>query len=334
VGAGRFTGTHIHGQCFTYCFQIDNSLDIQRFDDIHIWPYWSNVGPVIRHMQANTDMIITKRNDTPQWGRVFGYGMRSCVKMDSSPSGITSGMTIDSFICDASKYGLWVTGNNSDGRIANAYLSGEGMTIPGSHGIFLEGQGYTLAFGQARIYFQSGCAITATNTTQGGLMTIGALLMQQINLSHTFYGAIVIANTSSGATAHQLKLATQPQLNNSSTYMLGGTTNAYMSIPGYETIVNTLFSNRTYNFSNAATHMYMYTNVGPVSNVTIRLPNSRPDAEVLISTFQPITRLKIVNNPEESWPLIGMPTSLQPGESLRIRWIYGGSLVSGSWVRM
>ncbi len=116
---GRVTFDNISGQPFGTCLTFDNVLDIVYLDHIHLWPFWTSNSDVLKYTQQNIDAIVFQRADSPMIGRVFTLGYRSAIKFASSGNGVTTGFQIDELQSDVGKYGVWVTGTNTQGHISS-----------------------------------------------------------------------------------------------------------------------------------------------------------------------------------------------------------------------
>jgi hypothetical protein len=338
--SGRLTSRGFHGQCFTYCIKIDTAFDVTRFDDVHIWPYWSQDSNVVTYQQANTDAIITLRNDTPQWGRIFVWGTRSGLKFDSSSLGSTSGCSIDSLDTDNVKYGIWVVANGIDCRIATAFLAGGGGAIANADGLHIDGQGGILQFGEIRIFGTSCYAINLANTVSGNTIRIGSIFMANIGqYTPACPGqttAIKIAGINS-INSHALEIATVPVLNASAPFnLLDPTVNFRGRIPQVDSYVYTSVNNGTYKILNSGPGTtYLYNNVSAVNGATIIFPQSYPGEEVTITSNQTITGVTFQNFAlDPSWGILDVPTSLSPHVSVKFKFLANGPLSAGFWARL
>jgi hypothetical protein len=116
---GRVTVDDISGQPLGTCLNYDNDLDIVYLDHVHLWPFWTADVNVWKYTQQNVDPIVFQRADSPMIGRIFAFAYHSGIKFASSMNGVTTGFQIASLQTDTTTYGIWVTGNNTQGHIAN-----------------------------------------------------------------------------------------------------------------------------------------------------------------------------------------------------------------------
>jgi hypothetical protein len=116
---GRVTVEDVSGQPLGTCLNYDNDLDIVYLDHIHLWPFWSSDANVWQYTQQNVDPIVFQRADSPMIGRIFTFAYHSGIKFAASSNGVTTGFQIDDLQADAATYGIWITGNNTQGQIAN-----------------------------------------------------------------------------------------------------------------------------------------------------------------------------------------------------------------------
>ena len=100
-GSGRTSFQDIKGQVFSYTFSIQESYDVSRITDVHIWPYWSSADPVMLYQQANAKVIGSGRNDSPFWDNIFGFGVFSTIDIFANTDGTTTGAQVGKVQCDS-----------------------------------------------------------------------------------------------------------------------------------------------------------------------------------------------------------------------------------------
>lgn len=100
IGSGRCRFEDIRGQVFTYAINVQQAYDVSRIVDVHVWPYWSAADPVMAYQQANASGILSYRNDTPFWDRLFLFGVRDGVLVAGEAAGTTTGAAIGTLSCD------------------------------------------------------------------------------------------------------------------------------------------------------------------------------------------------------------------------------------------
>lgn len=119
-GAGRIETDGMYSDAFHYLIKIDGSLDVDRFRNIHEWPYWTGsmvLGSTAAAMTAaqkdnvsawrtaHTNTIILGRADTPFLDEIFSYGTRSAIAFVNTNTGNTGRATkvhIGRLSCDKS----------------------------------------------------------------------------------------------------------------------------------------------------------------------------------------------------------------------------------------
>lgn len=129
--SGRLTLQGISGQVFTSLAEVDKSYDVDRYMDLHIWPYWSTAAPVMAYTQANADVLRLSRVDTPLADRVFVFGVRSAVHFLRSPGeganagGVTTKLLAGTIGCDFVARCLWVEASGVTWQIGRVMAQGQ-----------------------------------------------------------------------------------------------------------------------------------------------------------------------------------------------------------------
>jgi hypothetical protein len=153
VNSGRLQVTGIRGQILSRFVSLDQSLDVSRFYDIHLWNYWSGDSKINQWQQKNLDVFYFGRVSHPMMDNIFAFAARSLVRSYKSRHGSLGKLQAGSLACDFCQYGLWFEGNNVSVQIAS--LSWQGEAIPARNGS-LDG---------ARAIFQAGdkayCSISS-----------------------------------------------------------------------------------------------------------------------------------------------------------------------------
>lgn len=123
---GQIYISNIRGQPLYQGIVIDGVLDIIRINDIHFWPFWSVQSDVINYIKANSYGVRSYRDDNPFFSQIFTFGYYVGIEFGASPAGshppvtgITSRPRINGFDCDGCGYGILVTGDGTNGIMAN-----------------------------------------------------------------------------------------------------------------------------------------------------------------------------------------------------------------------
>ena len=97
---GRLHINNLYGQVFSNVLKVDRTLDIDRYVDFHIWPFWSSDANVIRYQQENMDALWLLRDDSPYLDRIFIFAARSGVRFSQGASGPASKVAAGSLTFD------------------------------------------------------------------------------------------------------------------------------------------------------------------------------------------------------------------------------------------
>lgn len=125
VNSGRLNIDGLYGQVYVNGVYIDKGYDVIRVNNIHFWPYTSSDRRIVAWEVANSDGIISLRNDNPIFHNIVVVGMRSAFVFGVSASGKTSKFQIESLDADLSKYALWITANGTTGIAADVLHQGD-----------------------------------------------------------------------------------------------------------------------------------------------------------------------------------------------------------------
>jgi len=88
---------------------VEDLFDLSQGTDFHIWPFWSGYTDVVKWQEINGIVFDLARMDTFQVDNFFGYGYKSCLKLERSANGSPNQLQFGSFVCDASQFPVWAT---------------------------------------------------------------------------------------------------------------------------------------------------------------------------------------------------------------------------------
>ncbi len=174
-GSGRSNTYDIRGQAFAYLVNNQELYDVSRIIDVHDWVFWSAADPVVQYQQANTSVVVSLRNDTPFWDRIFAFGVENGVLIDQQADGTTTGAQIGHLECDFTLHCLHIATNaiavqlqldaiRSYGQKWNQVSGAPVTMLPGSDIIHMDGAGI-LQLGQFESFGIDAAEITLTNST-------------------------------------------------------------------------------------------------------------------------------------------------------------------------
>lgn len=127
-GGGRITLRNIRGQALAIGIQIDDAWDVVRVQDVHFWPYWSDLidvngtqnnggNDVAEFVRQNGIGIVTKKNDNSFMNNITTLGYQIGILFDDSALGSTSKAKISHFDCDFCGIGVELRAKNSRGNV-------------------------------------------------------------------------------------------------------------------------------------------------------------------------------------------------------------------------
>lgn len=215
--SGRMSIKRLRGQVFTRGVEVDRCYDICRLEHVHFWTFHTNDGNIVTWQQNNQDALVFRKVDGVFLDDIFVLGARSTLRFSSSASGVTTKFYGSNIYADFSKYGVWIDGNDVEGRIANITTQGElitaGASIPvaGAAGIQIDGSNARVQIGNLRVDDAESNAIRVNGSNNR--LDIFAFRAEYFNRLNDGSAAIHLANVVTG-TPNQVYLGTPPLLGN------------------------------------------------------------------------------------------------------------------------
>ena len=200
--SGRMSIKRLRGQVFTRGVEVDRCLDICRLEHVHFWSFNTDNGHVITWQQNNQDALVFRKVDGVFLDDIFVLGARSTLRFSSSASGVTTKFYASNIYADFSKYGVWIDGNDVDGRIANITTQGElftaGAPVPvaGAMGILIDGNNARVQIGNLRVDVAESNAIRVNGSNNR--LDIFAFRAEYYNRLNDGSAAIHLANVAVG----------------------------------------------------------------------------------------------------------------------------------------
>lgn len=129
-GAEKVWINDICGQCLGTMIDIDFASDVVRVENVHEWRFYSGNSNVRDYMYANSDVILSGRNDNPFFSNIFGIGDRSLFrfKASTSGSGVTNKGHIQNVDADNGITGLVVDAAASGVTLQISNWTSQGLT--------------------------------------------------------------------------------------------------------------------------------------------------------------------------------------------------------------
>jgi len=215
--SGRMSIKRLRGQIFTRGVEIDRCYDICRLEHVHFWTFQTNDTNILTWQQNNQDALVFRKVDGVFLNDIFVLGARSTLRFSSSASGTTTKFYGSNIYADFSRYGVWIDGNNVDGRIANITTQGEiinaggPIPLPGAAGIQIDGSNARVQIGNLRVDDAESNAIRVNGSNNR--LDIFAFRTEYFNRLNDGSAAIHLANVVTG-TPNQVYLGTPPLLGN------------------------------------------------------------------------------------------------------------------------
>ena len=215
--SGRMSIKRLRGQVFTRGVEVDRCYDICRLEHVHFWTFQTNDTNILTWQQNNQDALVFRRVDGVFLDDIFVLGARSTLRFSSSASGVTTKFYGSNIYADFSKYGVWIDGNDVEGRIANITTQGEvinagaSIPLPGAAGIQIDGSNARVQIGNLRVDDTESNAIRVNGSNNR--LDIFAFRAEYFNRLNDGSAAIHLANVVTG-TPNQVYLGTPPLLGN------------------------------------------------------------------------------------------------------------------------
>ena len=209
IGYGKLNLFNIKMQAFDVGIEIDEMYDVARFNDIHIWPFWSEDSNVITYTQANLIGLNSLRNDNPNIVNFFTFGAKYGIRCGSGagPASFTTRALIVNAGFDnvgSNGAGLLIAADLTSVQIENSY------SFDGLNGIYVAANNTRLQVSNFRSSANKGSAISV-----GGInnkVQLSTILIEGFNTNNTagitailavagnevFVDGKIIASTTSG----------------------------------------------------------------------------------------------------------------------------------------
>jgi hypothetical protein len=231
--SGRMSIKRLRGQVYTRGVEVDRCFDICRLEHVHFWTFQTADGNIVTWQQNNQDALVFRRVDGVFLDDIFVLGARSTLRFSSSASGVTTKFYASNIYADFSKYGIWIDGNDVEGRIANIttqaelFTAGAPVPVPGAVGILIDGNNARVQIGNLRVDVAESNAIRVNGSNNR--LDIFAFRAEYFNRLNDGSAAIHLANVVIG-TPNQVYLGTPPLLGNgNSGPVVNATTNGFIA---------------------------------------------------------------------------------------------------------
>jgi len=215
--SGRMSIKRLRGQVFTRGVEVDRCYDICRLEHVHFWTFQTNDTNILTWQQNNQDALVFRKVDGVFLDDIFVLGARSTLRFSSSASGVTTKFYGSNVYADFSRYGVWIDGNDVEGRIANITTQGEvinagaSIPLPGAVGIQIDGSNVRVQIGNLRVDDAESNAIRVNGSNNR--LDVFAFRAEFFNRLNDGSAAIHLANVVTG-TPNQVYLGTPPLLGN------------------------------------------------------------------------------------------------------------------------
>jgi hypothetical protein len=215
--SGRMNIRRLRGQVYTRGVEVDRCLDICRLEHVHFWTFHTNDANILTWQQNNQDALVFRKVDGVFLDDIFVLGARSTLRFGSSASGVTTKFYGSNIYADFARYGIWIDGNDVEGRIANITTQGEvitaGASVPlaGAAGIQIDGSNVRVQIGNLRVDDTESNAIRVNGSNNR--LDIFAFRAEYYNYLNNGSAAIHLANVVTG-TPNQVYLGSPALLGN------------------------------------------------------------------------------------------------------------------------
>ena len=221
--AGRLSLDGLYGQVFDNLVKVDKSYDANRYEAIHVWPYWSQDAGVMAYTQKHLDALWLQRADTGLIDDVFVYGANAALRLDQSATesgtvegGPASKNSIGTLHCDATRWCVWVTGFGVHFQAANIDSQGQQWTSPhatpralsNSAAVRVDGQA-VIQIGRVWQEFTDHSTFSFLNTASASNIQVGSLYE---DFRYADRGPATLTMHSSTAGGHAFSVSMRPMV--------------------------------------------------------------------------------------------------------------------------
>ncbi|MBS1063435.1 hypothetical protein JK185_10310 [Gluconobacter wancherniae] len=228
-GAGRVELDGIYADIFSYLIDVDGAEDVDRFRNVHIWPYWTNSAVagsstseamttaqqnnVTTYKLTNANGIILNRADSPMLEDIFGIALHSTLEIgytttSTGNAGTTTKGHIGTLLCDQSVYCLWVQSavtTQASLQIDQLDWQGENSTdtgTPNTGGSAIELDGNAnLQISIVHAEFVGSAVINMPNTTECSQIYVGSMYA---NFAYSGTNVPAIYSVACGTSAYDI----------------------------------------------------------------------------------------------------------------------------------
>lgn len=326
---------------------VDQLFDVSDGNDIHIWPFWSGNTNVVAWDEINGVVFDIARMDGFQVDNFFGYGYKSCLKLERSASGSPNQLQFGSFYCDAAQFPIWATSTGGSGTqaivlIANAVLDSQNLESsfvnPETECVRSDGGGNSsIKIGNLSCLGATYSGIIAASTTGGDEIDIGSSYFTNVNchaVTSCPGGSSPVLNTANSSGGFNvIKVAQIPQITNTngggilnSDITLSYNTNGAVQYPGgYYISTNVATTGGTVSMATYNPISYLFLNAsGTITGaLTINLPQAFQDQAIITSNVD-ISNLTL-SAAVGGGALAACPHSLTHQHTLVVKWFGFGA---------
>jgi len=105
---------HIRAQPMNGFVDVDETYDVCRWNDIHLWPYWSLSDYVRLYTQTHLIVFLFGRCDNPQLSNIFSIRQYQGIRIVNTSFGTTSRLKGTNIEFDVGGYGLIIVAGTSN----------------------------------------------------------------------------------------------------------------------------------------------------------------------------------------------------------------------------
>ena len=151
-GYGRLDVNRLRGQAFVTMLKVEESYDVVKVNNLHVWPFWQDDTNVHAYTMDNLDAIHLERCDNPMFVNVFSIFARSMVRFSETVTGKTNKARFVNADADRGVLGINVDASVVSGITAqfeNITVQAE-TGVAQSKSVYIEGSNSSIDIGNFR----------------------------------------------------------------------------------------------------------------------------------------------------------------------------------------
>lgn len=206
TSGGRLLLSNVKSQPISYFIDVVQATDTVRFNDVHLWPFWSNESAVRDYQKKNATGFRMGRADNPVGNGLFSIGMYKGMEFYQAAAGITAKGRYTNCDFDSGQYAVLVSGNSVSVQFSNLSAQGDVSDTSLVYSNFqVNGSGCNVQLDN--VDFRYATAACVRNQGSGSIINIG-----NINIAAWNYNNSGHVGIETGATDAEVYVSKKPNI--------------------------------------------------------------------------------------------------------------------------